>query len=127
MERTPLEDEMKTEQMIHRTKQLSLDVITLVEAIPKGRTTGIIAKQILRSATSVGANYRAAQRGRSKREFSAKLGIVLEECDETLFWLELLEATGLGPLERIRALLNEAGQLTSILSAANRSASPRQV
>jgi len=111
---------MNAKQMTQRTKQFSVEIIGLVDAMPRGRTTGIIAKQMLRSATSVGSNYRAAQRARSRKEFSAKLGVVLEECDETLFWLELLEATGLGPQEPLAKLREEANQLTAIFTVSHR-------
>ena len=112
---------MDTKQMLARTKKFTLDMIQLAGAMPSGRTAGIISKQMLRSATSVGSNYRAAQRARTRREFSAMLGIVLEECDETLFWLELLEATGIGPTERVGPLAREANQLTAIFVSGCRS------
>src|SRR5262245_35345450 len=73
-----------------RTKKLALRVIELVEALPQGRTADVIARQLLRSATSVGANYRAACRGKSTADVMAKLAIVEEEADETAYWLELL-------------------------------------
>ncbi len=107
-------------QMIHRTKQFSVAVVGLVERMPKGRTAGIISRQMLRSATSVGSNYRAAQRARSRKEFASKIGIVLEECDETLFWLELLEATGIGPQGPVAKLREEADQLTAIFTVSHR-------
>ncbi len=113
---------MNRDQMQERTKKFTLDVIHLVGNMPNGRTAGIISKQMLRSATSVGANYRAAQRARSRREFSAKLGVVLEECDETLFWLDLLGSVGFGPADQVEALRREANELTSIMVSSCRSA-----
>jgi four helix bundle protein len=82
----------------------------------------IIARQLLRSATSVGVNYRAVCRARSAADFISKLGIVLEETDETLFWLELLEDSGVAPPERTAALLREANELVCIFVASLRTA-----
>lgn len=97
-----------------RTKQFALRVIKLVEALPKNKSGYIIGNQLLRSATSVGANYRAACRGRSKAEFIAKLGIVLEEVDETCYWLELIMESGLLKKSKVELLHKEADELTSI-------------
>lgn len=81
---------MTPDYLKNRTKQFGLAVIRLVESLPKSLTAGIIGKQLLRAATSVGANYRAVCRARSKADFVAKLGIVEEEIDESGYWLELL-------------------------------------
>jgi four helix bundle protein len=81
-----------------------------------------LGKQLLRSGTSVGANYRAACRARSKAEFIAKLGIVLEESDEAVFWLELLAEANVGSRERVQPLIEEADELTSIFVASLRTA-----
>src|SRR5690349_58884 len=82
---------MRSENTLRtRTKQFALRIIKLVDALPHTRAADVIGRQLLRSATSVGANYRSAQRGRSRAEFCAKLGIVEEECDESAYWLELL-------------------------------------
>ena len=78
-----------------RTKAYALRVIKLVQVLPKSGEAQILGKQLLRAATSVAANYRAACRARSKAEFAAKIGIVLEEADESQFWLELLEEAGI--------------------------------
>ena len=80
-----------------RTKKLALWIIELVEALPRGRTADVIARQLLRSATSVGANYRAACRGKSAADVLAKLAIVEEEADETAYWLELLIEAAIVP------------------------------
>jgi four helix bundle protein len=85
-----------------RTKRFSIRVIKLVDALPRDLTSKTISHQLLRSATSVAANYRAAVRSRSRAEFIAKLGIVEEECDESLFWLELLVE-----LDRVKPALIE--------------------
>jgi len=97
-----------------RTKQFALRVLRLYRALPAGEEAKILGRQILRSGTSVGANYRAACRARSRAEFIAKLGIVLEEADETVFWLELLLEGGIVKHEKLDALLKEAQELTSI-------------
>jgi four helix bundle protein len=97
-----------------RTKNFALRVIKLVEALPKNRSGYVIGNQLLRSSTSVGANYRAACRGRSKAEFIAKLGIVLEEVDETCYWLELIMEAGLLSKNQVELLHKEADELTSI-------------
>ena len=79
-----------------------------------------MGKQLLRCGTGVGANYRAACRSRSRQEFVAKLGIVVEEADETGYWLELLSDTGVLPRRRLEPLLTEANELTAIFNAARR-------
>ena len=89
----------------------------LCRALPRHEDARVIARQVLRSGTSVGANYRAACRARSKSEFVAKLGIVLEEADETVFWLELLQESGIVNAQRLAPLLQEARELTSIFVA----------
>ena len=78
-----------------RTKRFALSVIRLCESLPKGKRADVIGRQLLRCGTSVGANYRAACRARSAAEFVAKMGIVEEECDECLYWMELLVEAGL--------------------------------
>ncbi|MCM2360045.1 MAG: four helix bundle protein [Geobacteraceae bacterium] len=86
---------MGNENLKERTKSFALRVIRLVEALPKGRTVDVIGKQLLRSGTSVGANYRAACRSKSAADFIAKMGIVEEETDESIYWMELLIESGL--------------------------------
>jgi four helix bundle protein len=100
-----------------RTKQFALRIIRLVNALPKNYAADALGKQLLRAGTSVGANYRAACRGRSKAEFIAKLGIVIEEADECGYWLELLVDSGLMPKEKLDPLLTEANELTAIFVA----------
>jgi four helix bundle protein len=97
-----------------RTKQFALRILRLYRALPAKEEARIVGRQVLRSGTSVGANYRAACRARSKAEFISKLGIVLEEADETVFWLELLLEGGIVKHEKLDALLKEAQELTSI-------------
>ena len=104
-----------------RTKAFALRV-TMSQALPRVREANVIAQQVLRSATSMAANYRAVGRARSKAEFVAKLGIVVEESDETIFWLELLVDSGIVPETKLRELMNEANQLLSIFSSSRRTA-----
>lgn len=110
------------EQLRPRTKAFALRVIKLVEALPKGRTADVIGKQLLRAATSVGANYRAACRGRSKAEFVAKLGIVEEECDEVLYWFELLTESGLVNPAKLAALIDEGDAILAMIVRSIRTA-----
>jgi four helix bundle protein len=107
-------------QLNARAKTFALRVIRMCQALPKSREANVIAQQILRSATSVAANYRAAGRSRSRAEFIAKIGVVLEEADETALWLELLSESGIISAIKLKDLLNEANQLTAIFSASRR-------
>ncbi len=109
-----------------RTRQFAVRVIRLVEALPRGRAADVIARQVMRSASSVGANYRAACRGRSKAEFVAKLGIVEEEIDECVYWLELMIDSGIMKKPRLAALLAEANELTAIVVASIKTAKRRK-
>ena len=95
----------------NRTKRFALEVIGLVESLPRNRTTEVLGRQLLRSGTSVGANHRAACRGRSASDVVAKLSIVEEEADESIYWIELLvEANMLAP-DRVDAIKREANEL----------------
>ncbi len=105
-----------------RTKQFALRVIQLVDALPDTISGKAIAGQLIRAGMSVGANYRAACRGRSKAEFSAKLGITLEEADECCYWLELIMDGKLLPRNRVGPLHQEANELTAIFVASIRTA-----
>ncbi|HET7624450.1 MAG TPA: four helix bundle protein [Verrucomicrobiae bacterium] len=110
-------------QLKQRTKQFALRIIKLVGALPKTTEGRAIGNQLIRSGTSVGANYRAACRGRSKAEFTAKLGVVEEEADESAFWIELISESGLLTKKRIEPLLAEANELVAIMVASRKSAS----
>jgi len=99
-----------------RTKQFALRILRLYQALPRREESRVLGKQLLRSGTSVGANYRAACRGRSRAEFVAKLGIVLEEADETVFWLELLQESGIVSTQKLESLVQEARELTAIFT-----------
>lgn len=105
-----------------RTKQFAVRVVKLFRSLPKTDEARVIGKQDLRSATSVAANYRAVCRARSKAEFVAKIGIVVEEADETVFWLELLVETGIVEQSRMDNLLLEANELLAIFAASQHTA-----
>ena len=107
---------MNQEEMKKRTKEFAKRIIRLCRSLPKTREGRLIGDQVFRAGTSVGANYRAACRARSKPEFIAKLGIVLEEADESLYWLEIIaESKILKKTERLNPLIQEATELTAIL------------
>jgi four helix bundle protein len=103
-----------------RTKQFALRVIRLCAALPRGLATDVIGRQVLRSATSVGANFREAHRARSNAEFISKLGDCLRELDETSYWFELLVEGELIPASRLSALIDECNQLLAILTTISR-------
>ena len=105
---------MDQEEMKKRTKDFAKRVINLCRQLPETREGRLIGNQIFRSGTSVGANYRAACRGRSKAEFIAKLGVVLEEADESLYWLEILSETQIVNASLFEELMKEADELVGI-------------
>lgn len=105
---------MNADDLKQRTKSFALRVIRLVESLPDNRVCNVIGHQLLRSGTSVGANYRAACRARSQADFIAKMGIVLEESDESAFWMELLVESGMTTEKKVAALLDEASQIVAI-------------
>ena len=105
-----------------RTKAFSLRIIRMSQALPRTREANVLVQQILRSATGMAANYRAAGRSRSKAEFIAKIGVVLEEADETVFWLEMLSDSGIVRPTKLKELLSEATQLVAIFTASRRTA-----
>jgi four helix bundle protein len=113
---------MTPDYLKNRTKQFGLAVIRLVESLPKSLTVGVIGKQVLRSATSVGANYRAVCRAGSKPDFIAKLGIVEEEIDESGYWLELLIEANIVRQATVTRLLAEVNELTAIVVASRKTA-----
>jgi len=114
---------MKAEDLKRRTKQFALRVLKLVAALPRTLARKTIGGQLVRSGTSVGANYRAACRARSKLEFIAKIGIVEEEADESAFWMELIIESELLKLPLVQPLLDEANELAKIMSSSRKSAS----
>lgn len=117
---------MNREQMKQRTKDFAKQVIAFCHQTPRTEEGMLIRKQLFRSGTSVGANYRAACRGRSKADFVAKLGIALEEADESLYWLEILAETQIVKPELVAPLLKEANELVAIFVASLNTARSNQ-
>ncbi len=113
---------MTERELLQRTKNFALRVIKLVNALPNNTAGRTIGNQLIRSGTSVAANYRAACRGRSKAEFVAKLGTVEEEADESCLWLELTIESGLMEEKMVAGLLKEANEITAIMAASKISA-----
>ncbi len=105
---------MDKEILKKRTKEFGLRIIKLVEALPNTNTGRVVGNQLVRSGTSVGANYRAACRGRSKAEFISKLGVVLEETDECAYWLEIIMESGMLSEKQASPLHKEADELAAI-------------
>src|SRR5882762_7506729 len=106
---------MKSEEMKARTRAFALRVIRLAESLPSTPTANVIRNQMLRCGTSVGANYRAACRAKSRADFVSKMGTVEEEADETIYWMELLIESGLVDKNRVANLFDEANQLVAIV------------
>ncbi len=117
---------MDKRELQDRTRRFALRVLKLVDVLPSTVAGRAISNQLVRSATSVGANYRAACRARSRAEFVAKLGTVLEEADESLYWLELIRDAKLVSEHRISLLLREADELTAIVVTGRKSATKKQ-
>lgn len=113
---------MSADDFRKRTFQIGICIIRLVEALPKTDSARVIGTQLLRSGTAVGANYRAAARARSRADFIAKMGVVEEECDESLYWLELLIELRLVSETRLKDLRREANEILSIVVASIRTA-----
>jgi four helix bundle protein len=111
---------MNEQEFMRRTKRFALDVITSGEELPRCMTTQVLGKQLLRCATSVGANYRAACRAKSPADMIVKLGIVEEEADESIYWLELLIESNLTTTERASSLLKEANEITAMIVASKK-------
>jgi four helix bundle protein len=101
----------------NRTKKFALGVVKLVEALPRSRTAEVLGKQLLRAGTSVGANYRAACRGRSASDVAAKLGIVEEEADEATYWMELLVESGVIAADAVVSLRKEGNEILAMTVA----------
>jgi len=118
---------MNQEEMKQRTKLFALGVIQLVESLPKERTAEILGRQLLRSGTSVGSNYRSACRARSIADFISKMGIVEEEVDESLYWMELLIEAGMEVSVNMEALMKEAGEILAITVASIKTAKNKKL
>ena len=113
---------MTKQELQERNKAFALRVIKLVDSLPKKRIADILGTQLLRSSTSVAANYRAACRARSQAEFIAKMGIVEEESDESTGWIELIADAGLISRAKVESLLQESNELTAITVASIKTA-----
>ncbi|HUZ08176.1 MAG TPA: four helix bundle protein [Candidatus Paceibacterota bacterium] len=105
---------MSNENLKIRTKQFALRIIKLVESLPRDLTSNVLGRQLLRAGTSVGANYRAACRGKSVADFISKMGTMEEEADESGYWMELLVESGKIKPAKVSELMQEAGELTAI-------------
>jgi four helix bundle protein len=116
---------MNEQELKNRTKQFCLRAIKLVGALPAGRVGDVVGRQLAKAASSVAANYRAACRGRSRAEFVAKLGIVEEECDEAVFWIDLVAEAGLVPKPLVTDLLREGNEILAIPVASRKTARRR--
>jgi four helix bundle protein len=108
-----------------RTKQLALRIIKVVDALPKNRAADVIGRQLIRSGTSIGANYRAACRGKSTADVIAKLRIIEEEADESAYWMELLIESGLLPEARLSELKQESNEIIAMTVASIRTLQKR--
>jgi four helix bundle protein len=112
------------EQLRERSKRFAIRIIRLFRVLKQPEEARVIGRQLLRSGTSIAANYRAVCRARSRAEFVSKMGVVVEEADETVFWLELLVESEILPKTRLAPLIDEATQLVSIFSASLKTARP---
>ena len=113
---------MKKEDFLQRTRAFGLRAIRLVEKLARNQTAQILGRQLLRSGTSVGANYRAAVRAKSRADFISKMGTVEEECDEAIYWIEMLVDAGLIKLAAVADLIDEGNQILSIVVASIKTA-----
>ncbi len=115
----------KPYDLADRTREFAVEVIHLVRDLPRGMVPETLGKQLLRSGTSVGANYREARKARSPADFVSKITIAEEEADESVYWLQLLAETGVGHSREIQKLIEEARELVAILTASGRTARAR--
>jgi four helix bundle protein len=106
---------MTPEELKKRTKDFALRIIRLVESLPKGKTVEVIGRQLMRSGTSVGANYRSACRARSSADFISKMTIVEEEADESIYWMELLNESGILESQMLKDIVKEANEILAIM------------
>jgi four helix bundle protein len=113
---------LDAQELKDRTKQFGLRVINLMDALPASRTANLVGRQLLRSATSVGANYRAACRARSRPDFISKLGIAIEEADESLYWIEVLVDAKIMSPGRLDPLMKEGNEIVAILTVSAKTA-----
>jgi four helix bundle protein len=116
---------MDRDELEKRTKRFALDIIRLVKAFPKDKAADVIAYQLLRSGTSIGANYREATRAESKADFVHKLGMVQKEANETVYWLDLVQESEMINEEVVAPILSEAKELLAIFGASHKTAANR--
>jgi four helix bundle protein len=116
---------MDAEDLKKRTKQFGLRVIHVIEALPSSRAASVIGRNLLRSGTSVGANYGAACRARTSPDYISKLGMAIEQADESLYWMEMLVEAKLIPGDKLTALMKEANEIVAILTASAKKPRPR--
>src|SRR5262249_50487572 len=112
----------RTEKLRVRTKEFAIRIIRLFQALPQTKEAQVIGSQLLRCGTAVGANYRSACHARSRADFISKIGVVTEEADESVFWIELLSDLGMMKKERLDDLLQESKELTAIFAASRQTA-----
>ena len=117
-----MKDEEAQYDLMERTKLFGLRIVRMFVALPKTEEARVLGKQVLRSGTSVGANYREDHRARSKPEFISKVGDCLKELDETAYWLELLTESGIVPHTKLASLQDETNQLLAILTTISKNA-----
>lgn len=117
---------MDKAELKRRTQKFSVDIIKFIEELPRKRSLDVLSNQLIRCATSIGANYRSACRGKSTADFINKIIIVEEEADESIYWLELMEEAGLINSTNISALKKEANELTAIFTAIGKTAKEKQ-
>ncbi|MEW6366612.1 MAG: four helix bundle protein [Acidobacteriota bacterium] len=116
---------MSVEELKGRTKRFALEVLMFAKSLPRGPISDVLGRQMMRSGTSVGANYRAACRAKSNADFVSKMGTVEEELDETMYWMEMLVEAGIVRAEKTTSLMKEANQLLAITVASIRTARRR--
>ena len=112
----------QSEQLRNRTKAFAVRIVRMYRSLPYRSDAQVLGKQLLRCGTAVAANYRAACRSRSKAEWVAKIGIVVEEADESVFWLEMLSDCEIVPIQKLEPLLIEAHELSAMFTASQRTA-----
>ncbi len=117
---------MNREGLEERTKEFALQIIRFVSALPKNQVSNVLGYQLLKSGTSIGANYREASRGESRADFIHKIAIAEKEAAETEYWLELFEQEGIGDVDKLHWLTKERQELLAILTASGRTAKKRQ-
>ncbi len=117
---------MNREELKQRTKRFAVEVISFVATFPKRKESDIVGYQLMRSGTSIGANYRSACRAQSRAHFISKMSIVVEEADESQYWIELADFFKWGSNEKRNSLLNEAKELTAIFTASIKTAKSKK-